>query len=173
MGKTINFGIVYGMSGFRLARDLGIPVQMGAQYIENYFGRYPAVRKFFAQLEKDFDEKGFVRTIFGRKRYIGSIDTTGRDQGFQRRAALNAPLQGSAADLIKLAMIKLDRRIRDEQLPLQMILQLHDELLFESEEGFLEQGVRIIEEEMSQVAKLLVPLKVSVAVGNNWDETHG
>lgn len=172
MGKTINFGIVYGMSGFRLARDLGISVRLGNEYIENYFGRYPGVKRFFAALEKDIDTNGYVRTIFGRKRYVGSIDTSGRDQGFQRRAALNAPLQGSAADIIKLAMIKIDRRIRAERLPLEMILQIHDELLFECTNDFVAQAEQIIREEMSQVAELLVPLKVSVVTGDNWDETH-
>ena len=108
VGKTINFGIVYGMGAFRLGKELGIPVGQASAYIQNYFSRYPRVKAYFAKLEDAALSHGEVQTIFGRKRVISSIDTSGRDQGFALRAAVNAPLQGSAADIIKAAMIRVD-----------------------------------------------------------------
>lgn len=172
VGKTINFGIVYGMSGFRLGRELGIPVGMAAEYIESYFAKFASVKEFFATLEEQAERDGFVTTLFGRKRIIASIDSSGRDRGFLRRVAINAPLQGTAADIIKLAMVSLNRRIQTEKLPLKMILQIHDELVLECDESFLEEGQSIVREEMAGVYELCVPLRVDVASGANWDEAH-
>lgn len=172
IGKTINFGIVYGMSGFRLARDLGIPVGIGNKYIENYFNRYAGVKEFFNQLEKEADSKQYVTTLFGRKRFLSGIESRGRDAGFRRRAAMNAPIQGSAADLVKKAMIILQNTIDSDKLPLKMLLQIHDELVFECEASFVESAALIIREVMENVVQLKVPLHVDIGTGKNWHEAH-
>jgi DNA polymerase-1 len=173
IGKTINFGIVYGMSGFRLGRELGIPVGEAARYIESYFAKYPKVNEFFDRLEKDATEKGYVTTHFGRKRFLADIDAEGRDKGFLMRAALNAPLQGTAADLIKIAMIRLDRWIASSEAPMKMILQIHDELVFECAESFVSEAEREIRSTMEGAASLMVPLKVDVGHGVTWQEAQG
>ena len=172
LGKTINFGIVYGMGGYRLSRELGIPLAAANSYIEGYFRHYPGVRNFFNELEVRAQEEGFVRTLFGRKRVLEGIDASGRDRGFVVRAALNAPIQGSAADVIKCAMIRIDRLIRAKNLPIAMILQIHDELLFECDEHFCNDAAHIITAEMERVVDLKVPLKVDVGMGHNWGEAH-
>ncbi len=173
MGKTINFGVIYGMSGFRLARELGIPVQVANAYIEGYFARYPRVKQFFATLERNITEQGYVTTIFGRRRNITEIDSSGRDRGFVLRAAINAPIQGSAADIIKLAMVKVDQRIRKEGLKIDLILQIHDELVFETAEALKDRAIKIIQEEMEAVADFSVPLKVDLGFGRSWTEAQG
>jgi DNA polymerase I len=170
LGKTINFGIIYGMGGFRLSRELGIPLDAANRYIEEYFDHYPGVRKFFDQLEQDAKVKGAVRTLYGRRRALSEIDTSGRDQGFALRAALNAPIQGSAADIIKKAMINLEGRIAAEKLPLSMILQIHDELLFEVDRDYCPDAAKVIRQEMEHVADLSVPLRVDLGSGRNWQE---
>ena len=172
MGKTINFGVIYGMSGFRLGRELGIPVGTANQYIENYFNQFPKVRDYFAGLERDIDTVGYVTTLFGRKRQVAGIDSTGRDQGFVRRAALNAPLQGTAADIIKLAMIALEKGFAESQLPAQMIMQIHDELVIEVREEDVNAVSAIVKEAMENVVKLKVPLKVELGYGKNWQEAQ-
>ena len=172
IGKTLNFGVIYGMSGFRLGRELGIPVAVAAAYIDNYFRHYHGVSRFFAELEETAGRQGFVSTMFGRRRVIADIDTGGRDQGFLRRVAVNAPIQGTAADIIKLAMIRLDRLIRGGKLPIMMILQIHDELVFECLEEFKEEAVQIARREMCSAAELKVPLEVDVQWGYNWESAH-
>ena len=172
LGKTMNFGIVYGMSGFRLGRELGIPVGQANAYIESYFNRYSGIKHLFDDLEQGAEREGFVTTLFGRKRYIEGIESRGRDQGFRRRAAINAPIQGSAADIIKLAMVKLDKRIEEESLPLQLLLQIHDELVFECPPDFVEEAQKIVREEMEQAVSLSVPLKVDIGTGNHWEQAH-
>lgn len=171
IGKTINFGVVYGMSGFRLARDLGIPVGEGNRYIEEYFNRYAGVRKYFVELEQAAEQDGFVSTLFGRRRYI-PVTTQGRDQGYRKRIAINAPIQGSAADLIKLAMIHIDRESSARMLPLTMLLQIHDELVFECEAGAVDECSAFIREQMETVTELDVPLTVDMDWGANWYEAH-
>ena len=171
IGKTINFGVVYGMSGFRLARDLGIPVGEGNRYIEEYFSRYAGVRKYFSELEQAAEQDGFVATLFGRRRYI-PVTTQGRDQGYRRRIAINAPIQGSAADLIKLAMIHIDRESSAQMLPITKLLQIHDELVFECEAGAVNECSVFIREQMETVTALDVPLKVDIDWGDNWFEAH-
>jgi DNA polymerase-1 len=173
VGKTINFGIVYGMGAFRLGRDLGIPVGQASQYINSYFARYPRVKAYFARLEQEMAEKDVVTTILGRKRFISSIDTSGRDQDFARRAAMNAPLQGSAADVIKLAMIRVDAFLRRSYPEVHMVLQVHDELLIEAPDrgsAANETLAKEIQQEMERVIELKVPLKVDYGIGLNWNE---
>jgi DNA polymerase-1 len=176
IGKTINFGIVYGMGAFRLSRELGIPVHQASQYITNYFSRYPRVKEYFAKLEDAAMSQGEVQTIFGRKRVISSIDTSGRDQGFAMRAAINAPLQGSAADIIKLAMVKVDDMLRASGLDAKLILQIHDELLIEAKDlgpAENEKLMKSVQEAMEGVMSLSVPLKVDAGIGKSWTEAQG
>jgi len=125
------------------------------------------------RLEKDATEKGYVTTHFGRKRFLADIDAEGRDKGFLMRAALNAPLQGTAADLIKIAMIRLDRWIASSEAPMKMILQIHDELVFECAESFVSEAEREIRSTMEGAASLVVPLKVDVGHGVTWQEAQG
>jgi DNA polymerase I len=172
IGKTINFGIVYGMSGFRLGQDLGIPVSVASNYIENYFARYPGIRTLFDRLERDAESLGYVTTICGRRRYVEGIASRGRDDGFLRRAAINAPIQGSAADLVKLAMVQLSKLIKEQNLPLTMLLQIHDELVFECPVDFVDSARSFIKATMEGVMTLRVPLKVDVGQGENWFQAH-
>ena len=131
-----------------------------------------AIDHKFAELERLAEKQGYVSTMLGRRRVIADVDVSGRDKGFLRRVAVNAPIQGTAADMIKLAMIRLDRRMRAQRLPLAMLLQIHDELLFECPEEFKEEAVRIVRQEMQGVAELKVPLEVDVRWGYNWESAH-
>lgn len=172
IGKTINFGVIYGMGAFRLARELGLPVRVAQSYIDGYFDRYPRVKELFARLESDVGKQGYVSTLFGRKRFVSAIDTSDRDQGFVLRAALNAPIQGTAADLIKMAMIRIDKRMRSEATPMAMLLQIHDELVFECPEEHGETVINLVRREMENVVQFLVPLEVDAGAGRNWQEAH-
>lgn len=175
IGKTINFGIVYGMGAFRLGRELGIPVSQASNYITSYFNRYPKVKAYFAKLEENALSQGEVQTIYGRKRVIGSIDTSGRDQGFAMRAAVNAPLQGSAADIIKLAMVQVDELLTRSYPGAQLVLQIHDELLIEAPDHGTQQNQALIEQivrTMESVITIRVPLKVDAGSGYNWQEAQ-
>jgi DNA polymerase-1 len=176
IGKTINFGIVYGMGAFRLSRELQISVSEASSYITSYFSRYPRVKGYFSKLEDLALASGAVETIYGRKRIISAIDTSGRDQGFAMRAAINAPLQGSAADIIKLAMIKVDALLEREEPRARLVLQIHDELLIEAGDRGPEGNaalVKLITQTMEGVIQLAVPLKVDAGVGRNWEEAQG
>lgn len=172
MGKTINFGVIYGMGPYRLSKDLGIPVPEAQRYIDNYFDRYPKVRAYFAELEKTLREKGYVETFYGRKRFGANIDASERDQGFLLRAALNAPLQGTAADLMKLAMIRVDSCLKQRGLKAQLIMQIHDEIVVECEQTQLTECIECVKGEMEHVAEFRVPLEVEVGSGFNWEEAH-
>ena len=171
VGKVINFGIIYGMSSFRLGRELEIPVQTSKNYIEQYFQFYSGVKEYFERIERQLNNDGFVETMLGRKRFLRDIDTAGRDKGFLVRAALNAPIQGSAADIVKLAMIKIDRSAHDFK-PFKLILQVHDELLYEVDEASAEEAKSLIVDKMQSAYALSVPLEVSAEVGSNWGDIH-
>lgn len=172
MGKVINFGIIYGMGPHRLSGELGIPYRVAESYIENYFARYSGVRGFFSAVEEAAKAKGEVRTLFGRRRVVGEIASDGRDSGFLLRAALNAPLQGTAADIIKLAMIKLHSELPKISPKSRMLLQIHDELVIEVPESEAESLGPKISELMQSVAQLAVPLVVETGFGHNWNEAH-
>jgi DNA polymerase-1 len=172
VGKTINFGVVYGMGAFRLARDLEISVPTASKYIQSYFERFPGVRSFFEKLEAQAEREGQVRTLYGRRRVLKDIEQGERDQGFVMRAALNAPIQGSAADIIKLAMISLEKKLETYGDRCRMILQIHDELLFECNEDIVESVVPMLRSEMEQVLTLSVPLKVEAGWGRDWESAH-
>ncbi len=169
--KRINFGIIYGMSSFGLSKDLGIPQAQAQAFIDNYFLRYPRVKNFIDSQIKSCRELGYARTLLGRRRSLPGINS--RDQAlrsFAERQAVNSPLQGTAADLIKLAMLNIDRKLRQMGLKSLMVMQIHDELVFEETEGEITVMSRLIKEEMEGVYKLRVPLKVNVKVGRNWQD---
>ncbi len=171
--KAINFGLMYGMSAFGLARNLGIDRGQAQDYVALYFSRYPGVRDFMERMRQQARDQGYVETLFGRRLYLNDIHA--RNQGLRagaERAAINAPMQGTAADIIKRAMVDVDRWLRDSRAPARMILQVHDELVFETEGSFVEELRLQVVERMSQAAKLRVPLVVDTGIGNNWDEAH-
>ena len=171
--KAINFGLMYGMSAFGLARNLGIDRGQAQDYVALYFSRYPGVRDFMERMRQQARDQGYVETLFGRRLYLNDIHA--RNQGLRagaERAAINAPMQGTAADIIKRAMVDVDHWLRDSGAPARMILQVHDELVFETESSFVEDLRLQVVERMSQAAKLRVPLVVDTGVGSNWDEAH-
>ncbi|MFZ5595159.1 MAG: DNA polymerase I [Pseudomonadota bacterium] len=171
--KAINFGLIYGMSSFGLARQLDIERGAAQQYMDLYFARYPGVKAFMDRTRGEAREKGYVETLFGRRLYLPDINArNGSRRQYAERAAINAPMQGTAADIIKLAMIKTDTLILEGRLPAKMIMQVHDELVFEVPEDAVEQAANGIRDTMASAAALSVPLVVDVGVGNNWDEAH-
>lgn len=170
-GKTVNFGIVYGISEFGLAKELGISEEKAREYIEQYFQRFPKVKEYVERTIEEATRNGYVRTIFGRKRPLPELLSSNKMvREFGKRAAINAPVQGSAADLIKLAMIRIYRRFRERNLPARLLLQVHDELLVEAREDVVEEAKSILKEEMENVYPLSVPLVVKIDQGLNWGE---
>ena len=171
--KAINFGLIYGMSAFGLARQLGINRSEAQSYIELYFDRYPGVKAYMEQIRTQAREQQFVETIFGRKLYLPDISSSNhaRRQGAER-AAINAPMQGTAADLIKLAMLAIDSWLTEQALETRMIMQVHDELVLEVPDSELKDVPETIASLMSGVAQLRVPLRVDVGSGANWAEAH-
>ena len=169
--KRINFGILYGISPFGLARELGIPQSEAKGYIDRFFSAYPGAKEYIDRMIERATETGYVETILGRRRPLTNLAS--RDvarRNFDRRNAINTPIQGSAADLIKLAMIEIDRWIEDRHIAVKMILQIHDELVFEIEEETLAEATAVIVEKMEGVLALRVPLSVKVASGSDWSQ---
>ena len=172
--KTVNFGIIYGMSPYGLSRDLGIDVSQAEEFIENYFERYPGVKLYIEEQIEEAREQGFVTTILNRRRYIPEVNSANiKIRQFSERTAINTPIQGSAADLIKVAMLNIAKAIGEEGLKSKMILQVHDELLFEVKKGEAKQMREIIKREMEGVFKLKVPILVHIGEGKNWLEAEG
>jgi len=171
--KAINFGLMYGMGAFGLARNLGIGRGEAQEYIATYFSRYPGVRDFMERTRQQAREQGYVETVFGRRLYLEYIQRGNQAQrAGAERAAINAPMQGTAADIIKRAMIDIDHWLAGQGGAAQMILQVHDELVFEVDEGFVETLLREAPARMAAAAQLRVPLVVDSGVGVNWDEAH-
>jgi DNA polymerase-1 len=169
--KTVNFGIVYGMSPYGLSSDLGIPVDEAKAYIDNYFVHYKGVKEFINKTISEAKEKGYVTTMLNRKRNIPELmSANGATRNFGERMAVNTPIQGSAADLIKMAMINIDKRLDKERLKSMMILQVHDELVFETPESELEIIKELVKKEMENVMPMSVPIKVDIGIGRNWSE---
>ena len=169
--KTVNFGIIYGQSAFSLANDLGLSVKEAESYINGYFARYPRIKGFMENTVKSAKETGYTTTITGRRRHIPELSSPNHNtRMFGERAAMNMPIQGSAADIIKIAMIKVQNRLQAERLNSRLILQVHDELLVEALENEAEAVNEILASEMEQAVKLLVPLKVDISLGRNWYE---
>lgn len=174
--KAINFGLIYGMSAFGLTRQLGIDRKAAQEYIDRYFARYPQVRAYMDNSREQAKKKGYVETLWGRRLYVPDINASQIPrQRAAERTAINAPLQGSAADIIKLAMIRIDHWLREEKIhekkiSAKMIMQVHDELVFETAETDLQQLVEGLHLRMTEIVSLQVPLLVSVGSGDNWDE---
>jgi len=170
--KAINFGLIYGMSAFGLSRQLGIPRDAALRYMDRYFARYPGVREFMDRTRTEASERGHVETLFGRRLYLPEIASRNRQRReYAERAAINAPMQGTAADIIKRAMLRIDAWLQETS-GIHMIMQVHDELVFEVPEDRLEEAKQRIAQEMSAAAELTVPLEVDVGTGLNWDEAH-
>ncbi len=171
--KAINFGLIYGMSAHGLSRQLGISRQSAQDYIETYFARYPGVRAYIDRERETAGKQGFVETFFGRRLYVPDIKSKNAMQRrAAERAAINAPLQGTAADIIKLAMIAIDRKLCKNHANIIMLMQVHDELVFQVSRQDLKKAKNIIKDCMENAVKLIVPLSVAIGVGNNWDEAH-
>ena len=171
--KAINFGLIYGMSAFGLARQLGINRKQAAEYIELYFARYPGVQNYMNNIRFTAAENGYVETFFGRRLYLPEINSrNGMRRQAAERTAINAPMQGTAADIIKKAMVSVDSWLLESGLQSRIIMQVHDELVLEVPESELEQVKQALVERMEAAASLLVPLLVDVGVGDNWDQAH-
>jgi DNA polymerase-1 len=171
--KVINFGLIYGMSAFGLARNLGIETAAAKNYIDRYFQRYPGVKQYMDETRLAAKSRGFVETVFGRRLYLPEINSpNGPRRGSAERQAINAPMQGTAADLIKISMVKVQEVLERQQRRTKMIMQVHDELVFEVPEDEVEWLKTEIPRLMASVAELRVPLLAEIGVGNNWEEAH-
>ena len=171
--KAVNFGIVYGISSFGLSQDLSISKKEAAEYIEKYFETYPGIKTFLDTCVKDAKESGYSVTMFGRRRPIPELSSGNfMQRSFGERVAMNAPIQGTAADIIKIAMVRVDERLRKEGFRSRLILQVHDELLIETAAEEIEQVREILSTEMRQAAKLAVELEIDLSTGDNWYDAH-
>ena len=171
--KAVNFGIIYGISAFGLAQDIGVSNAEAKRYIDNYFARYPRVRAFIDLTIEDAKMNGYVTTLFGRRRFIPELSSsTVAVRNFGERMAINTPIQGTAADLIKLAMIRIHKKLSQQGLRSRMIIQVHDELVFEVPNQEVEPMKTLVKEEMEGALILTVPIRVDMGVGKNWDEAH-
>jgi DNA polymerase-1 len=171
--KIINFGLIYGMSAFGLAKQLGIERPAAQQYIDRYFARYPGVADYMDRSKSQAKERGYVETVFGRRLTLPDIHASNHQmRQAAERAAINGPMQGTAADLIKIAMIAVNQWLRDEGLKTNIIMQVHDELILETPNNELELILTEVPERMSSIAKLNVPLIADIGFGHNWEQAH-
>ncbi len=171
--KAINFGILYGMGEFSLAEDLGISRYQAKAYIDSYLSTYPAIDRYLHNIVKEGYEKGYVTTMFGRRRYIPELAAHNKNLNhFGERVAMNSPIQGSAADIIKIAMIRVSDRLKKSGIDARLILQVHDELLVEANRNCVDEAYAILKEEMEHAVDLPVPLRVGIASGDNWFDAH-
>lgn len=171
--KAINFGLMYGMSSFGLARQIGVDRAAAQDYVDRYFARYPGVRRFMDAIREQAREQGYVETVFGRRLYLPEIRSRNRQRRqYAERTAINAPMQGTAADIIKRAMVAVDQWLEESRFPARMIMQVHDELVLEVAEGSVAESVDALRDHMAGAAELRVPLVVDVGAGANWDEAH-
>ena len=172
--KAVNFGIVYGISPFSLAQDIGVPVYEAKEYMDKYFSTFPGVRAYMDKVVEEAKEQGYVTTLFGRRRWLPELKSANFNlRSFGERVALNMPIQGTAADLIKLAMIRVDAALRAEGLAARLILQVHDELIVECPDEEVEQVKSLLTREMTGAAALKVPLVADAAAGRSWGEAKG
>ena len=171
--KAINFGLIYGMSAFGLARQLGIERGAAQAYVDRYFERYPGVKRYMDETRAQAREAGYVETVFGRRLYLPDIRSRNRQQQqYAERSAINAPMQGTAADIIKRAMIAVDRWLTRERAPARLVMQVHDELVLEVREEALDEARARVVDYMAGAASLAVPPKGEAGAGPNWDEAH-
>ena len=167
--KAVNFGIIYGIGAFSLSKDIGVSQKEAKQYIQSYLDNYPKVSEFMDKTVEDCKRQGYVSTIFGRRRMIPEIHAgNGNVRKFGERAAMNAPIQGAAADIIKLAMVAVYRRLKSEKLDAKLILQVHDELIIECREDLAGQVSALLKEEMENAVSLAVPMTADVHSGKSW-----
>ncbi|MFQ3547694.1 MAG: DNA polymerase I, partial [Termitinemataceae bacterium] len=173
IAKTINFGVMYGMSAFRLSNELGISRTEAQSFIDTYFTTYRGIQRFIEETIRETERTGYSQTILGRRRYIPTITSRNKtEKAAAERIAINTPIQGSAADIVKLAMIRLHRALEAHNSPGRLLLQVHDELIFECPENSAEETSRLIQEEMEQALVLRVPLRVHVEIGKHWGDFH-
>ncbi|MDR2740721.1 MAG: DNA polymerase I [Treponema sp.] len=173
IAKTINFGVMYGMSAFRLSNELGITRTEAASFIEAYFKTYAGIRSFIDELIKKTEETGYASTILGRRRYIPAINSRNKtEKAGAERIAVNTPIQGSAADIVKTAMLNLDKRLTREKSPAKLLLQVHDELILECPKDGAPAASKLVKEVMENAVKLRIPLRVSVETGKRWGDFH-
>jgi len=175
--KAINFGIIYGISAFGLANNLGIPRSEASDYIKMYFERFPGIKTYMEDTKAFAKEHGFVETIFGRKAHFPEIKSPNAQmRAFNERAAINAPIQGSAADIIRRAMVRMDGALADAKLSAKMLLQVHDELIFEVPEAEVDKTIELVTKVMVEAPlpalDFSVPLQVDARAADNWDEAH-
>ncbi|HWV08418.1 MAG TPA: DNA polymerase, partial [Pseudomonas sp.] len=171
--KAINFGLIYGMGAQKLGKDIGVDTKQAKAYIDTYFARYPGVRDYMERTRAQAADQGFVETLFGRRLYVPLIKSSKpQERAGAERTAINAPMQGTAADIIKKAMVAVDNWLSESGLDAKVILQVHDELVLEVREDLVEQVSEQIRPLMGNAAALDVPLLVEVGVGDNWDEAH-
>lgn len=169
--KAVNFGIIYGIGAFSLSKDIGVTVAEAKRYIKNYLDNFPKVSEFMDKTVDDGIKNGYVTTLFGRRRYIPELSASNKVlQAFGKRAAMNAPIQGAAADIIKIAMVRVYKKLREEDLDARLILQVHDELIIEAAEKDKERAEKILKDEMENAVKLAVPMTVDVNSGRSWYE---
>ncbi len=173
IAKTVNFGVIYGISAYGLSEAIEVSMEDAQSYIDEYFLKYPGVRQYYDRTIQEARRLGYVKTLFGRKRPVPELlSPSSQRNAFGQRLAMNSPVQGTAADIIKLAMINIHRRLKEERLDCRMILQVHDELVFEVKAGEVERVKELVKAEMEGVVSLEVPLVVEVGVGSNWAEAH-
>ena len=167
--KAVNFGIVYGIGEYSLSQDLGVSMFVAKDYIQKYFALFPKVKEYLETVKKEAHRDGFVTTLFGRRRFIPELRAPQKMRvAFGERVAMNAPIQGTAADIIKLAMVRVDRRLEQEGLKSRLILQIHDELILESPEDEAEYAKKLLTEEMEHAVSYAGPLTAEAAIGFTW-----
>jgi DNA polymerase-1 len=173
LAKSINFGLIYGMGARKLSKEIGVKNKVAQHYIDSYFETYPNIQTFMDKTISECKANGYVKTIMNRIRYIPEINSSSpilKAQG--ERIAMNTPIQGSSADIIKVAMVKVYNRLKSENLNANLILQVHDELLVECDKDCAETVAKVVKEEMESVIKLEVPLTVEVNIGGSWFDAH-
>ena len=174
--KAINFGVIYGISAFGLANNLRIPREDAKAFIDTYFKRFPEIKTYMESTVRFAKKYTYVETLFGRRIHTPNINTKGHASGFAERAAINAPIQGSAADIIRRAMIRIPEILKKNSLSAHMLLQVHDELIFEVPENEMEKTLSLLKQAMETagepIIKLDVPLVVEFGIGSNWSEAH-
>jgi DNA polymerase-1 len=173
MAKTINFGVMYGMSAFRLSNELRISRTDAAAFIAAYFNTYAGIRSFIDRLIKTTEETGYASTIFGRRRFIREINSRNKtEKAAAERVAVNTPIQGSAADIVKTAMLNLDKKLTEVKSSAKLLLQVHDELILEAPRADAKEAAELVRVEMENAVKLRIPLRVSVETGKRWGDFH-
>jgi DNA polymerase-1 len=171
VAKTINFGVAYGVSGYGLAQNTGLPQSEATKLIEEYFARYPGIKQYVTDTQRQAHRDGYVSTLLGRRRYLPELKAQNRALvGAGERMAINMPIQGTAADIIKIAMVRLHADMSERKMRSRMILQVHDELVFEVEPDELADLKPLVKDRMETALTMDAPVKVDVKIGKNWDE---